>query len=199
MIAVYKEHMHQHPLLKRIKDIRTTEIGALHSETPLTRFQNTSLYNEFYKLVDTTDQLWISAVCADEMLVVCYSREHIFTKAEQAFMLMMKPHIEIAWRNWKRLRRLRARLTESPVATAPDVELMPPAGPPDMNVLTRRQRQVAELVAAGLTNPQIAHSLGCSPRTVGKHLENIYEALDLHHRAALAAHWRERGLLALAT
>jgi len=128
-------------------------------------------------------------VCGDEMLVVCYSREREFTRTEQGFMLLLKPHIEIAWRNWKKLRSLHARLAGRPAAAPEELLLPPETGRPVMDCLTRRQRQVAEFVAQGLTNPQIAEALGCSPRTVGKHLQNIYEALDIHHRAALAAKW----------
>jgi DNA-binding CsgD family transcriptional regulator len=53
--------------------------------------------------------------------------------------------------------------------------------------LTARQNEVLQMVAAGLTNGQIARRLQISSATVGKHLENIYAALDVTNRTAAAA------------
>ena len=68
----------------------------------------------------------------------------------------------------------------------PDEMREPPkaAGPlPD--VLTSREREVAELVAEGYSNDGVAAHLGISGRTVGKHLSNIYGKLSIHTRAEL--------------
>ncbi|MET9224991.1 LuxR C-terminal-related transcriptional regulator [Lentzea sp. NPDC003310] len=54
-------------------------------------------------------------------------------------------------------------------------------------VLSDRQRMVAELVAQGLTNAQVAAKLGISHRTVESHVHNVKTALDLSTRAQLAA------------
>ena len=52
--------------------------------------------------------------------------------------------------------------------------------------LTPRQAQVAVLLVDGLTNEQIASRLGLSPGTVRKHLEGIFERLDVSSRSAAA-------------
>jgi DNA-binding CsgD family transcriptional regulator len=52
--------------------------------------------------------------------------------------------------------------------------------------LSAREWEVAEAVAEGLTNAEIAARLGISRRTVATHLERIFERLELHSRAALA-------------
>ncbi|WP_370947246.1 LuxR C-terminal-related transcriptional regulator [Amycolatopsis sp. cg5] len=54
-------------------------------------------------------------------------------------------------------------------------------------VLTPREHQVADLVAQGLTNKQIAVRLAISPRTVVSHLEHIRTKLDLPTRAHITA------------
>ncbi len=54
--------------------------------------------------------------------------------------------------------------------------------------LTPRELEVVCLVAAGLTDAQVAERLVISPRTVGKHLQSIYDKLDLHSRSA-ATRW----------
>lgn len=59
-------------------------------------------------------------------------------------------------------------------------------------VLTARQRQVAALVATGLTNAQIAHRLALTERTVRKHLADACGRTGAVNRAALAAWWGGR-------
>jgi ATP/maltotriose-dependent transcriptional regulator MalT len=56
-------------------------------------------------------------------------------------------------------------------------------GPP----LTDRERQVLGLVARGLTNDRIAAELAISPRTVERHLSNVYLKLGVEGKAARAA------------
>jgi DNA-binding CsgD family transcriptional regulator len=56
--------------------------------------------------------------------------------------------------------------------------------------LTARQAEVLQLVALGNTDAAIAAELGISARTVGKHLENIYEQLGATSRTqALVTAW----------
>jgi predicted ATPase/DNA-binding CsgD family transcriptional regulator len=52
--------------------------------------------------------------------------------------------------------------------------------------LTRREREVAALVAEGLTNHQIAKRLFVSERTVDSHLEHIRQKLDFSSRSQIA-------------
>lgn len=58
---------------------------------------------------------------------------------------------------------------------------------PDDVPLTKREREVAGLVAAGRTNRQIAAELFISVRTVEKHVDHILGKLDLSNRVQLAA------------
>ena len=63
--------------------------------------------------------------------------------------------------------------------------------PPGNAGLTHRQRQVLCLVADGLSDAVIGHRLGCSQRTVDKHLEHIYRRLGVSCRtAAIAAAYK---------
>jgi DNA-binding CsgD family transcriptional regulator len=58
-----------------------------------------------------------------------------------------------------------------------------------MTLLSERERDVLALVAEGKTNEEIATALNLSARTVGKHLEHVYEKLAVHTRTAAAAAW----------
>ena len=53
--------------------------------------------------------------------------------------------------------------------------------------LTRREREVASLVAQGLTNRQIASELVLSEHTVHHHLTRILKKLDLRSREQIAS------------
>jgi DNA-binding CsgD family transcriptional regulator len=59
--------------------------------------------------------------------------------------------------------------------------------PREAGGLTPTQRSVAELVASGLTNRQVADRLFMSAHTVEAHLSAVYQALDIHSRAQLSA------------
>ena len=61
--------------------------------------------------------------------------------------------------------------------------------------LTRRELQVLRLVSAGSTNAVIAAELSVSPRTVERHLSNIFTKLDLSSRTAAAAWVYQQGLV----
>ena len=53
--------------------------------------------------------------------------------------------------------------------------------------LTATERRVVDLVAAGMTNPEIGGRLFLSRHTVASHLKHVYAKLDLSSRAELAA------------
>jgi pimeloyl-ACP methyl ester carboxylesterase/DNA-binding CsgD family transcriptional regulator len=59
--------------------------------------------------------------------------------------------------------------------------------PVDSPPLTRRELEVAGLVAEGLTNQAIASRLSVAPRTAEAHVENIRRKLEVRSRAQIAA------------
>jgi DNA-binding NarL/FixJ family response regulator len=61
--------------------------------------------------------------------------------------------------------------------------------------LTPREREVAQLVARGLSNRQIAGALVISEKTAANHLQHVLEKLDLRTRTQLAARATELGLV----
>lgn len=61
--------------------------------------------------------------------------------------------------------------------------------------LTPREEQVLQLVAAGLTNQEIAEELVISPETVKKHTSHIYGKLSVNNRTEATAKARELDLL----
>ena len=61
--------------------------------------------------------------------------------------------------------------------------------------LTRREREVMALIAAGCSNRQIASELVITLGTAKRHIANIYRKLGVHSRAQAVAVARETGEL----
>ena len=63
--------------------------------------------------------------------------------------------------------------------------------------LTAREREIAVLIAEGLTNAEIAERLVLVPGTVANHVEHILRKLDLKGRTQIAVWAVEHGLYRL--
>lgn len=61
--------------------------------------------------------------------------------------------------------------------------------------LTRRELEVLALLSQGLMARSIGLSLGVSPRTVNKHLGNVYRKLDAHDRLVAVKKAQDFGIL----
>ncbi|MET8508738.1 LuxR C-terminal-related transcriptional regulator [Streptomyces sp. NPDC004787] len=59
----------------------------------------------------------------------------------------------------------------------------------EVNHLSSREREIAGLVARGLSDKEIADALILSPRTVGNHLYRIYRKIGVADRRELRARW----------
>jgi DNA-binding NarL/FixJ family response regulator len=60
--------------------------------------------------------------------------------------------------------------------------------------LTQREREVLDLIARGLSNPEITRQLVLSPKTVRNHVSNILAKLQARDRSAAIVRAREAGL-----
>lgn len=66
---------------------------------------------------------------------------------------------------------------------------------PYADSLTRRELQVVNLAADGLTNGEIACDLGLSENTVKYHLKNVMQKLHVQNRAQAVAYAAQHGWL----
>ncbi len=80
-------------------------------------------------------------------------------------------------------------------ALAGFLEDAPALDPNADSPLSRRETEVLRLVAAGLSNREIASSLVLSEHTVHRHVANILQKLTQSSRAAAAAHATRVGLI----
>lgn len=63
------------------------------------------------------------------------------------------------------------------------------------NSLTNRERQVFQMAAQGMNNPEIAESLLLSVRTVEMHRSNLLKKLNLNNQTELVRYALKRGLV----
>ena len=61
---------------------------------------------------------------------------------------------------------------------------------PSAGSLTAREQEIADLIAAGRTNREVAEQLVLSTRTIEAHLRNIYGKLGVRSRVELTRRYR---------
>lgn len=69
-----------------------------------------------------------------------------------------------------------------------------PAGGEPFPELTEREREILRLMARHYVNPEIAQQLGVSVKTIGNHISNIFNKLQVADRAAAIQRARRAGL-----
>lgn len=79
--------------------------------------------------------------------------------------------------------------------TAPTDARPAPTGRPLLEPLSPRELEVLQLLAAGLSNQEIANRLYVSLYTVKAHVRTIYDKLDAHSRTRAVARAQELGIL----
>jgi two-component system response regulator NreC len=66
-----------------------------------------------------------------------------------------------------------------------------------LDILSKRERQVLELVGEGLNNHDIGKKLDLSPKTIARHRERIMKKLNIHSRTELVKFAIRTGLISL--
>ncbi len=184
---ISKSFMHQHP--GHATDGPPPMVGTLLTAGDTPTFKKTELCNDIFRPIDIKDQVWMSALNQNNLIGTVYSRDTVYTEHDKLLLSFIQPHISIAWKNWTKTRELeqRLKLLEGKNIISEQTASIRQI----MDNLTQRQRQVAELISAGKNNQEIGMELGISPRTVGKHLENVFETIHVQSRTELAAKWHQ--------
>jgi DNA-binding NarL/FixJ family response regulator len=73
--------------------------------------------------------------------------------------------------------------------------MFPPKGQQPAPLLSEREREVLDLIAAGSTNREIAQALYLSPHTVKEHTSTLYRKLRARNRAEAVQRAQRIGLL----
>ncbi|EEO26905.1 response regulator transcription factor [Oxalobacter paraformigenes] len=86
------------------------------------------------------------------------------------------------------MERLKGLSSRSPVSPYPDREPVAAGWAERLNSLTRREHEIARLVATGENNKNIARKLDISERTVKAHLTSIFDKLQIRDRLQLVVY-----------
>lgn len=190
-VPVFKEHAIDHSFAEQMFTLISPQKGMTDRNFSLKESQKSVRYNEFYDQADAQNQVWVGLSDRDQLLCCIYSRETEYTEEELAMMCIIQSHLETAWKNWRRshafkqeLDWLKESLFQSEEEKAATDQLRR-----RFDALTDRQRDVAELVAQGQDNQQIADVLKISILTVKKHMQRVFQFLEVHHRTQLASKW----------
>lgn len=161
LLLPFLRHMNDHPLIRLHA---AGDLGAyrLSDTTSMRRFRRTPLYGEFFEPAAIRQQLTVSLEATPRRLTgMWFNRaRRDFSDDDRLMAEVLRPHLQAAEIT---VRRGAARAA-----------------------LTSREREVLDIVATGATNAAVAEALVVSPRTVKKHLDNIYAKLGVGSRAAAA-------------
>jgi DNA-binding CsgD family transcriptional regulator len=132
------------------------------------RFREGALYAEYYRRIGIDHALALPLYLDDRTLVsfVLNRRRRDFSDRDRDVLDLARSTLGGIYRAMRPPRSGRATPSRL-IAT-----------------LTVRERQVVDWLAAGKTDRDIAAILGCSRRTVQKHLQGIYEKLGVESRTA---------------
>jgi DNA-binding CsgD family transcriptional regulator len=129
------------------------------------------IYTDLYQPLGIEHQLACSLTNQPVVVGIALSRSgRDFTERDRAVLELLRPHLAAAHRRTRAHTRLPSVID----------------GEERFAGLTAREREVTMLVAAGMTNAEIATALTVSGKTVNAHLERIYKKLGVHRRTQLA-------------
>ncbi len=158
--AFWTHYWHSEPCSypDRTGDVRSvTKISDFYSAR---QWHATGMYGEYLRGVEHELMLCLPGGPGRTVRLVFFRGPGSdFSERDRALLALLRPHLREAYLDAERQRR----------------------GIPQ---LTPRHWELLRLVAAGSTNAQISRQLGISQATVRKHLENIFERLQVSSRTA---------------
>ncbi len=161
---------------------RTGELRAVRMSDVISvrRFRELPIYREFFHRsgLDHMLDLGLPQRSGRQRSLILFRAPGAdFSDRDASVLELLRPH----------LYRLEAQaLLRRDLAAALRTQEAHTANTRVYDQLTRRERQIVELVASGKTNAEIASGLWVAPSTVKKHLEHIYAKVGVGRRAALA-------------
>lgn len=120
----------------------------------------------------------LAATIPNARFVPLEGKNHLLIESEPAWERCLSEIVNF-------ISRSSAESTPSPYKTIP-LQLA--------NALTKREREVLELIAQGFDNGQIARRLSISPKTVRNHATNIYSKLQVKNRSQAIVKARQAGI-----
>jgi DNA-binding NarL/FixJ family response regulator len=172
--------IHEHPVIAYVEATRDGSARTISDFLSAPQFHRLALHGEFFRPLGIEDQLSTTLQIGSgrRILGIALNRSGGFTESERNLLDALRPHLVIAHENAARYSRALSRCAgDESFAADSDTAL---------DRLTDRQRDVLCALSRGSTNCQVAIELGISVRTVKKHLEHIFEQLQVQTRIGAA-------------
>ena len=186
-LSAYPQLMTQHPIISyALAGPASAQPVRISDWLSRRQWHANPLYRDCYRHLQVDDQMATGLVDnGGSFSGISVGRAgRSYGPEEQDVLALVLPHVRAA------LRRAETAPVEiAALRVAPAVEVTVLGGGPAPASLadprlTAREREVVSLVARGLTDQQVAHRLGISVRTVGKHMENVHAKLGVTNRQA---------------
>lgn len=178
-LACFNRHFRTHPLVRYHADLRGPGAHRISDSLPFARFRHTGLYSEYYRRIGIEHAVALP-VHVDQATLVSF----VLNRRGRDFSDRERDLLDLVGGSLSRLYR-KARALEAVRSALPGMALKPRGQP----ALTPREIEVLRWLAAGKTDREIAALLGCSYRTVQKHLEHLYVKLGVETRTAAVVRW----------
>ena len=168
--ACFDRHFAEHPLVQYHAVQRGPGAHRISDSTPFARFRHSALYSEYYRRIGIDHVVAVPIEVGDDVLVsfVLNRKRRDFSDRDRELLDRVGPVLS------RLFAALRAPARVGPRAPRVRIDLE----------LTPRERDVIAWLAGGKTDRDIGAILGCSHRTVQKHLQRIYEKLGVETRTA---------------
>jgi len=171
-IEVFNKYFHQHPLVRAHGHNPAATTVRISDVTPTDEFHRSPVFNDYYRQIGIEYAMAVPIhVREHELVSFVFNRKgRDFSDRDRACLESIRPHLGDLYRLSGELEGARAAWGVP----------KPPIDPG----LTPREREVLDWLGAGKTDRDISDILGISPRTVQKHLQQIYEKLGVETRTA---------------
>jgi DNA-binding CsgD family transcriptional regulator len=168
--ACFDRHFSEHPLVRYHAVQRGRGTHRISDSVPFARFRHSALYSEYYRRIGIDHVVAVPVVVNEDVLVsfVLNRRRSDFSDRDRELLDQVGPVLS---RLFAALHGSGRTGGQEPSAWA-------------LRALTPRERDVLAWLAGGKTDRDIGAILGCSHRTVQKHLQRIYEKLGVETRTA---------------
>lgn len=171
LFARLQEVYQQNPIYSYIQSGRRGTVVDIGDLMPRDRFHRTEFYQDIFRPTKLEHQVNVLLSREGWISVLTINGEKQIPGRMQTLLGLAARHIRLAHRN-------ACLLDGAQVLKAPH------AAPP--STLTPRECEVFEWLREGKRNAEIAMILGCAPRTVDKHVQNILRKTGAETRTAAA-------------
>lgn len=198
----YRAHCMEHPLMRHF--YRTRSSAAIRFADTIGRaaLEKLELYNNFFRPLRAKDLLGIRYDAGDgRELAIGSARDTCFSERERDRLEFLRPHLSRAFANAALIARARRKPFGPACLLTPRngsmvVTAVKAADRHGSATLTPRELEILHSLSEGRTTPEIGVILGISPRTVQKHIENLFRKLNVSSRTGAAIRAIELGVAA---